>query len=371
MQFRSILGQKDVKSHFIREIQEDKVSHAQLILGKPGADTLGLALAKVQYLFCENKLENDSCGECASCKKVQLLQHPDLHFTFPVIQSKSKNSDGFLKQWREKVTESTLFSLHDWWKKMDEKGTKPIIGSEESNAIIKKMSLRSFEGGYKVLVIWQAELMNETCANKLLKLLEEPPAKTLFLLIAENSDRILPTILSRTQLVRVPAYSLEEVASYLQQQGGSWDVSHSIAARAEGDLTEAMEIFSNSEDAIMNRELFILLMRTCFKKDVNGMLDWVGAIGSKSREEQKVFVDYALHMIRQSLLKNYTQEMLVKVSQEEMQFLQNFSRFITNNNAFDFMDMFSKAHYYLDRNAYGPLLFTQLCFQVMRFIQKA
>ncbi len=371
MQFGSIVGQKEVKAHFLHEIHEDKVSHAQLILGKSGSNTLALALAKVQYLFCEQRQENDSCGTCASCKKVMQLQHPDLHFTFPVVQAKSKTSDGFIKQWRELVSESSLFTLHDWWKKMDEKGSKPIIGSEESTAIIKKMSLRSFEGGYKVLIIWQAELMNETCANKLLKLLEEPPAKTLFLLVAESSDRILPTILSRTQLVRVPTYSLEEVANFLQNQGAGREVAQSIAARSEGNLTEAQSIFVHSEDTIMNRELFILLMRTCFKKDVNGMLDWVGAIGSKSREEQKVFVDYTLHMIRQSLLKNYTQEMLIKVSPEELQFLQNFSRFITNNNAFDFMEMFSKAHYYLDRNAYGPLLFTQLCFQVMRFIHKA
>lgn len=371
MRFSEIVGQEEVKNHIVQEIQSDKISHAQLFLGNFGNSTLPLALAYVQYLFCENKTPKDSCGECASCRKVKTLQHPDLHFSFPTVQSKSKVSDGFLNQWRSFVIENPLFSAHDWWKYMDEKGTKPIIGTDESASIIKKTTLRSFEGGYKVIIMFQAEAMNETCANKLLKLLEEPQPKTIFLLLAEGTTQLLPTILSRTQVVRVPSYSLDVLTHELEKMGASRDVSISLAARAEGSLLTAINNYSHAGDTVENRELFIQMMRACFKKDVNAMLDWVGAIGIKSREDQKVFVDYSLHMVRQSLLKNYTEEMLVRVSPEEAQFLSNFARFINNNNCLDFMELFTTAHYQLNRNAHGQLLFTNLCFQVMRFIHKA
>ncbi len=371
MQFSDIIGQEEVKQHFVQEIISDKISHAQLLLGNTGHSSLPLAIAFAQFLYCENKQENDSCGSCSSCRKVATLQHPDLHFSFPTVQAKSKNSDGFLGEWRELFAENPLFSPYDWWKKMDEKGTKPIIGTDESASIIKKTALRSFEGGYKLLIMFQAESMNETCANKLLKLLEEPQPKTLFLLLAESSTLLLPTILSRTQVIRIPSYPIDTIAAHLETKGCGKEQALSIASRAEGSLAEALTIFDNSGDTAMNRELFIQMMRVCFKKDVNLMLDWVATIGSKSREDQKVFVDYGLHMIRQSLLKNYTNEMLVKVSPEEAQFLANFSRFITNNNCLEFMELFTDAHYHLGRNAHGQLLFTNLCFQVMRFIHKA
>lgn len=371
MRFSDIVGQEEVKNHLIQEIQSDKISHAQLFLGDFGHSTLPLALAYVQFLYCQDRQENDSCGTCASCRKVSTLQHPDLHFSFPTVQSKSKISDGFLNQWREFVVENPLFSPYDWWKFMDEKGTKPIIGTDESASIIKKTNLRSFEGGYKVIIMYQAEAMNETCSNKLLKLLEEPQPKTIFLLLAESSMQLLPTILSRTQVVRIPSYPLDVLTHQLEKMGAPKDASISLAARAEGSLLNAITNLQNSSDTAENRELFIQLMRVCFRKDVNAMLDWVSEIGMKSREDQKVFVDYALHMIRQSLLKNYTEEMLVRVSPEEAQFLANFARFITNNNCLDFMELFTTAHYQLTRNAHGQLLFTNLCFQVMRFIHKA
>lgn len=371
MRFSEIIGQEEVKQHIIQEIQSDKISHAQLFLGNFGYSTLPLALAFVQYLYCQNRSADDSCGTCDSCRKVSSLQHPDLHFTFPTVQSKSKIADGFINEWRSIVKENPLFSPYEWWKYMDEKGAKPIIGTDESANIIKKMALRSFEGGYKVIVMYQAEAMNDTCANKLLKLLEEPQPKTIFLLLAESTVQVLPTILSRTQVVRIPSYPLDTLVRYLEHQGAGKEISISLAARAEGNLQVARQNYEEAGDTAENRELFIQLMRVCFKKDVNAMLDWVSQIGVKSREDQKVFVDYSLHMVRQSLLKNYTNEMLVRVSPEEAQFLANFARFITNNNCLEFMELFTQAHYHLTRNAHGQLLFTNLCFQVMRFIHKA
>jgi DNA polymerase III subunit delta' len=204
-----------------------------------------------------------------------------------------------------------------------------------------------------------------------LKLLEEPQPKTIFILLSESTTQVLPTILSRTQVVRIPSYSIDVLTHYLETLGARREIAISLAARAEGSLQIAKQSFEEAGETAEYRELFIQLMRVCFKKEVNSMLDWVGIIGLKSREEQKMFVDYSLHMIRQSLLKNYTNEMLVRVSPEEAQFLANFARFITNNNCLEFMQLFTDSHYHLNRNAHGQLLFTNLCFQVMRFIHKA
>jgi len=371
VQFSSIIGQEDLKHHLTQEVQSGKISHAQLFLGKPGYGSLPLALAFVQYLFCENKSNTDSCGECAACRKVSELQHPDLHFSFPTVLAIAKKSDAFIKDWREQVKQQPYFNLYDWTKRIDPTERKPIIGVDESLEIIKKLNLKSFEGGHKVMIIWMAEEMNADGANKLLKILEEPAPKTLFILLAESQDKLLTTILSRTQIVKVPMLSAESVQLALEARGVPRNTATSIAGRSDGDMIEATAALGDQDENDHNRELFIQLMRVCFRKDVGLMLDWTDAIAASTREGQKQFLKYALHMVRQSMLKNYTQEMLTRVSQEEADFLKNFSRFISNNNIMDFMQLFNDSHYYIERNAHSKLLFTQLCFQVMRFIHKA
>ena len=371
MQFSSIVGQEELKHHLVREVQSGKISHAQLFLGKPGYGSLPLALAFVQYLFCEDKSDKDSCGTCGSCRKVTELQHPDLHFSFPTVLAIAKKADAFLKEWRAQVKEQPYFNLYDWTKRIDSSERKPVIGVDESLEIIKKLNLKSFEGGYKVMIIWMAEEMNTDCANKLLKILEEPSPKTLFLLVAEAQDKLLTTILSRTQIVKVPMIDTDSVQLALETMGVQRSTASSIAGRSDGDMIEAMSAMGDQDQNDHNRELFIQLMRVCFKKDVGLMLDWTDAISASTREGQKQFLKYALHMVRQSVLKNYTQEMLTRVSQEEADFLRNFSRFISNHNIMDFMQLFNDSHFYIERNAHSKLLFTQLCFQVMRFIHKA
>lgn len=372
MQFSQVVGQRELKAHLIQEVKSDKISHAQLFLGTSGHGSLPLVLAFVQYLFCENKSESDSCGVCSSCRKVSELQHPDLHFSFPVVQAIHKFSDQFLPQWRQQIKENPYFDLNQWTQRIDDKGRKPIIGSEESLEIIKKLSLKSYEGGYKVMVIWMAEEMNPTCSNKLLKILEEPPAKTLFLLVSESQDQLLQTILSRTQLVKVPKIDLDELATSLREKYQvDASTALSVAAQTEGNRIEAELILTANEDKDINREWFIQLMRVCYKKDVIPMMDWAENMAGIGKEKQKNFLKYALHMFRQSLLKNYTDNQLTRVSKEEDQFLHNFARFITGNNITDFMEQFNDAYYHIDRNANARILFTELCFKVMRFIHFA
>lgn len=371
MRFKEVVGHKELKQQLIDEINHEKVSHAQLFLGKAGYGSLPLALAFVQYLFCENKEPDDSCGVCDSCRKVQNLQHPDLHFSFPIVRKSKKGMDELLTTWREQISESPYFNFNDWTKRLDTK-QKPIIGKEESHDIIKKLALRSYEGGYKVMIIWMAEEMNTSAANTLLKIIEEPPAKTLFVLVAESQDKILPTIISRTQLVKISRISSEALANYLSNNRniGSTLID-SIIARSEGDLLEVQNLIGNHEERDENRELFIRLMRVCYKKNVLDMMSWAESVAEKNTEEQKIFLRYALYMFRQSMLKNYTEDVLTRVSEEESTFLDRFSRFITGNNIHDFMTTFNDAHYHLERNANSKILFMNLCFQVMRYIHKA
>lgn len=373
MLFKEVLGQDSIKQKLIQEIKNEKISHAQLFAGLPGNGGLALALAFVQYLFCEQKKEDDSCGECPSCIKIQKLEHPDLHFTFPTVLADHKLSDPLLGKWREQIKENVYFDLNDWIKKIDPKSERtPVIGSEQSVEFIKKLSLKSYEGGYKVMIVWMAEQLNVFSSNKLLKIIEEPQAKTIIILLSNSTDSLLPTILSRTQLVKIPkieqAILIEHLKSNYQV---NLEIATSILSRSDGDLIEAIRLVQSSEDNEDNRTHFIQLMRVCYKKDVLLMMEWIEETSSLSKPKIKNFLLYALHMFRQSILKNYTDDMLISVSIEEKDFLTNFAKFITGNNIFDFMKLFNDAHYHVDRNANTKILLNDLCFNVMRYIHKA
>jgi DNA polymerase-3 subunit delta' len=371
VRFSEVIGQQELKKKLIEEVKNDKLSHAQLFLGKSGYGGLQLINAFVQFLFGENKQSEDSCGECANCRKINSQQHPDVHYSFPVVQTINKTSNPHLQDWRGLNEELYCFSLNDWIRKIDPRERKPIISVAESEEIIRKLSLSSYEGGLKVMIIWMADHMNTQCANKLLKILEEPPANTLFLLTAESKELMLTTILSRTQVIRVPRVEHDQIARFIKERySENNSVASSIASRAEGDLVAAQDLVSQETNGEENHAHFVQLMRVCYKKNVLEMMAWAEELGGNSRAYQKSFLAYALHMCRQSILKNYTDDVLTKLSEEEETFLNNFSKFITGNNIIEFSELFSNSHYQVDRNANGKILFTNLCFQVMRFIHK-
>ena len=371
MQFKGVIGQTRLKQHLIDEVNSNKVSHAQMFLGKMGHGGLPLALAFVQYLFCEDKQPTDSCGACSSCRRIEKLEHPDLHFSYPTVQTISKSSSLLIKEWREQVMQQPYFSLNHWLKIIDEKERKPIISVHESQEIIKKLTLKSFVGGYKVMIIWMSEEMNTQASNKLLKLIEEPAPKTLIILLAESQDKILQTILSRTQIMRVPGLEWDDVTNYLSSQRNvGTDILESITGRAEGDLIEAIDLISQDEEN-ENHIVFMQLMRVCYKKNVLDMIKWAEDISATSNENQKKFLQYALHMFRQSLLRNYTGDVITRVSEDEDAFLKNFAQFITGNNILSMSESFSQSYYHIERNANSKILFTNLCFKVMRFIHEA
>lgn len=372
MLFKDVIGHRDLKLRFINDTLEDRVSHAHLLLGNLGHGGLPLALAFSQYLLCENKKEEDSCGICGSCKKVQKLEHPDLHFTFPTVQADSKISDPLFPQWKSLVLENPFLNLNKWITHSDEKGRKPIISVHQSVEIIKKLNFKSFGGGYKISILWMAEEMNVACANKLLKIIEEPPYKTVFILLAESEDMILPTILSRTQITKIKQLSDEDLTRYLEEkESGNEEIIQSVVSRSEGNLSLALELLKSEEKENSNFDNFVELMRVGYKKDVLEMMAWAERMATLGREEQKNFITYSLYMIRQSIMKNFTDGVLMRTSSGESAFLKNFARFITGNNVMEFNTLFSTAHYSVERNANAKLLFTTITFEVMRYIHRA
>ena len=369
MFFKDVVGQKELKKNLIKQVRSEKVPHAILLNGKPGYGTLPLALAYAQYLLCENKTEEDSCGICNSCLKTKKLQHPDLHFSYPSIQAVSRLSDAFLTDWREIVNEKRYFDLYDWIKKIDTKERKPIIGVDESKSILQKLSLKSFEGGYKIMLIWSMEAMHLSCSNKLLKIIEEPQPKTIFILISASVETILPTIISRVQLINVPKIEQEPLQRYLVDKLNMGEApAQTKAAFSEGDLVS----LANEEGLIeLHFDLFVKLMRICYKKNVVEMLNWAEEISGYTKEHQKTFISYSLHLFRMSILHNYHQEKELFVSEKEMDFLSKFAAFITGNNIELFMKKFNEAYLSIDRNANTKIMFSQLSFWVMRAIHRA
>jgi DNA polymerase III subunit delta' len=372
VKFKDVIGHKELKRDLIREIQADKISHAQLFLGKAGFGGLPLALAFVQYLFCENKQTNDSCGVCPSCVKNSDLQHPDVHFCFPIVLAENKVCDPLLGDWRSQIKKEPYFNLYDWTNVIDNKGRNAVIGTEQSGELLRKLSLKSYEGGYKVMFVWMAEQMNATFANKILKILEEPPARTLFILLTESPDKLLITIRSRTQLVRIPRISSDDLTSYLiTSHQIDPQKALTIANFSEGNYLEVLETLEFAEEKGTYTEWFIQMMRSSYKKDVHGMMNWADGLSKENRERQKQFISYALHMFRLSIMTNYLGIEFVNASEEEVKFLKNFAPFISGNNIREFFKTFNDGYYHIERNAQSKILFTQLCFQTMRYIHVA
>ncbi|MBL6667479.1 MAG: DNA polymerase III subunit delta [Crocinitomicaceae bacterium] len=371
MRFENVIGQKDLKKKLLKEVENQKISHAQMFLGDPGLGALPLAIAFAQYILCEDKQENDSCGVCPTCRQVQEIQHPDLHFSFPTIQSISKVSNGLFADWRTQIQESPYFSSFDWIKKIDPKEGKPIISVHESVEIQKKLRLKSYQGGYKILIMWLPETMNIECANKILKVLEEPPEKTLFLLVSADADALLDTIRSRCQVLQLQRIENELIGAHLKKTFNMDEQKcQSITSFSEGNLLKAYEIAQASDDDEALKDAFIDMMRSSYKKNVIEMMNWSDAMAKKGKERQKIFLTYTLHMLRQCIVKNYMGEKLVKVSKEEAAFIERFSPFVSGKNIREFMKAFDEAYYQLERNANSKILFTLLCFQSMRFLHK-
>lgn len=370
MRFEDTVGQSSVIEKLVSSANKGRISHAQLFYAKEGAGALALALAYIQFLSCTDKVGNDSCGRCNACKKMTSLTHPDLHFSFPIISDKKRpDGDSFLADWREVSEESLYFSFNDWKEQIGAENKQLIIPVREADRISKKLSLKSYEGGYKFMVIWLAEYMKAPTANKLLKLIEEPPEKTLIILVTNNFENIISTILSRTQLVKLNIPQDDEVASFLQRTYGiSEELAQNHARLADGNVSQAIHSAKNENPDADHLALFAEVMRCAYKKDIIAAIDWADKLHRMGREDLKQFLTYSLHMIRQCILGNYAGVENRKLNDGENAFAQKFAPFINHTNVIQVYEHLSKAEADIGRNGYAKIVLLDTAIELFRCI---
>lgn len=375
MQFKEVVGQKSIKEKLIHTIKENRVSHAQLFLGAEGSGNLALAIAYAQYISCDNRQEDDSCGVCPSCIKYKKLVHPDLHFVFPVSTSKTVKkdpvSDDYISQWRETIVENPYINQNKWYEIIDVENKQGIINKNESYEILKKLNLKTFESEYKIMIIWLPEKMNAFAANKLLKLIEEPPAKTLFLLVSENSEQIIPTILSRTQLIKIPKVDKESMQNALNDRYGLVpEKAADIVHLANGNYFEAQNLINSSDEDSYNFDQFTLFMRLAYQRKVVEMIGWVDKISSIGRERQKNFLSYSIRLVRENFMLNLKNKELVHLTKKEQEFSEKFSQFINQENVQQLYEAMNRAYSDIEMNAYNKIVFLDMALKIIKLIRK-
>lgn len=382
--FKDVIGQQEIKERFIRSVRDKRIPHAQLLHGEPGVGKLALAVAYAQYISCKNRSETDACGVCPSCVKYSRLQHPDLHFVFPVIKPPKANAvicDDFLQDFRDIFIENPYFGINDWYEKISDGAKQGMIYSNESSEIIRKLNLKTYESDYKVMIIWLPELMHEFCANKLLKILEEPPAFTVFLLVSDNPDRIITTILSRTQHVKVPRLPEADIVQALVELNPDKPQEEiSNAARiAEGSLLKAKVMLDDSGAQIQHFDRFVEIMRLAWmvgnRKDhasLKTLKKWSDDMASADmgRERQKQFLAYAQNMVRENYIFNLKHPELNYMTDYETKFSANFSPFINEQNVEDLVAEFSLAERHIEQNVNAKMVFFDLVLKIIMLLKK-
>jgi DNA polymerase III subunit delta' len=358
MLFKQIIGQDDLKQQLKHMVQGQRISHGLLFSGKEGSGHLALALAFTQYIFCTNKNDDDACGLCSSCLKLNKLSHPDFHLVYPIASSKDvKVSTDAVFAFREAVIRNPYLTLNDWFDELNAENKQPIISAEESSEILKKLSYTAYEGGYKIMLIWYPEKMNAVSANKLLKILEEPPEKTLFFLVTTAPDQIITTILSRTQMVKVGNIS-ESILSHEIEQYYKLNAQDAlnVARLAEGSWREVQSIMEEQDEMVALVQHFQALMRLALKFDALKMNQWIEQTAGFGRERQKQFFQYALHLIREALMINHGASNLVRLRGDELEFIKKFAPFIHEGNYERIIETFESAYFFVERNANAKIL---------------
>src|ERR1035437_9555547 len=385
MLFSEIIGQHEVKKIFVRTVIEQRIPHAQLLRGPEGVGKLGLAIAYAQYICCENRSETDSCGIWPSCVKYKKLAHPDLHFVFPVIKPTNKTTvvcDDFIAEFREMILGNLYFGVNDWFAKISGDAKQGMIYGNESEEIIRKLSLKTYESEYKVMIIWLPEKMNITCANKLLKILEEPPEKTVFLMVSNEPDQIITTILSRTQHIHIPRLSEKEIVQALLRND-DLDIEEDDALFAahisNGSYLNALATLNEGDENKQNFDRFMNVMRLSWmvgnKKDhasLKTLKKWSDdmAAASMGRERQKNFLSYAQRMTRENFIYNLQQPKLNYLTTFEADFSQRFSPFIHERNVEDLMTEFSLAERHIEQNVNAKMVFFDLTLKIIMLLKK-
>ncbi|MGV3706996.1 MAG: ATP-binding protein [Arcticibacter sp.] len=368
MLFSEIVGQKDIKRQLIRTVAEQRISHARLFLGPEGSGSLALAVAYAQYISCENRQPEDSCGECSSCRKYNRLIHPDLHFSYPFFaKHKEDTALSFIEEWREAFIRNPYLNLDEWRLQLDADNKQANINIAECHQIIRKLSMKPFESEFKVLIMWLPEYLDKE-GNTLLKIIEEPPQKTLFLLVAQNQDQILNTILSRTQLLKINRLSDEDVRQHLIDKVHVPALqAERISYLSEGSVQMAIQLSREENDNTFGR--FTEWLRNSFGNKGLQLIEFSESASKWGRENQKNFLRYGSKLLREVMMVLSGAENLIHLPENEKEFVVKFSRSVDLNKTEALISEIEKAHYHIERNANPKILFLDVSLQFTRILK--
>lgn len=372
MRFQEIPGLQSTKAHLIDSIRRGRVSHAQLFAGAEGRSHFQMALAYAQYLLCKNPGESDSCGNCSNCQAMGRLSHPDMHFIFPIAKTKDSSkkpvSDEFSRRFREFIAARQPFSLHDWLAELGIENKQGLISVNEAASILHKINLKAFGGDAKILLIWLPELMHPSAANKLLKSLEEPEANTYLLLVSNNAERVLQTVVSRCQIVHVDPHRKEDVQASLEKQGVEPAQAEQAAALSNGNMLEANKLASSSQRFINYAELFKDWARACFKADALGIFKATDRFSKLDREQQKEALDFYTQIVGFAFAKKESGASAQHPTFQAAQFnLDKFAPFVHVKNGRMIYEALSKGLYDISRNANAGITFSDMSFKISRY----
>ena len=380
MLFNEILGLTHIKSHLASSADARRIPHAQLFIGPEGSGTLPMAVAYAQYIICGNQnAENE--GQNQTCNmKCDALSHPDMHFAFPVSNSEKVKSHAvsnhYMQEWRQFIKEQPYGNLFDWYRLIGIEKKLGQIGVDEAHEIVKKLSLKSYEGGYKVMLIWMAEKMNIATANKLLKLIEEPPEKTVFLLIAQNEEQIIQTIKSRCQILNFPPLAEAAMAKALEDKGLIRTEALRLAHEANGNFNKALDLMNNDSEDLVFEKWFVQWVRSAFKAKgnkaaIHELILWAEEVAKTGRETQKKFLQYCIAVMRQAMLINFNLKELAFMRIHVDGFhLDKFAPFIHENNILDIVEELEDAMYHIERNGNSKIVLTDLSIKLTRLLHR-
>jgi len=373
MFFKDIIGQTEIKRQLIQSVKDGYIPHARLLSGPEGVGKVALALAYARYLSCTNRNETDACGHCPSCIKYNKLSHPDLHFVFPIVKNDKKKKeicDDYLTEWRTFVLQNPYFSLTSWLNFIGAENSQGMIYARESDEIIRKLNLKAYESEYKIMLVWLPEKMHEACSNKLLKMIEEPPSQTVFLLISEAPDRVIGTIQSRTQRLPIPPILPEDMENALSAMVTNDSERSNLVHLANGSYLKALEIIETGLEAEQNLEMFKTIMRNAWRKDIKNMKAEAEKFAALGRERQKYFLAYSQNMIRENFLYRLNLPEINYLNAEEAGFSVNFSPYVNEKNVEELMEELSLAEKHIESNVNPRMVFFDLSMKIAVLIKK-
>ncbi len=378
MKFKEVIGQEEAQQRLIQMVSEGRVPHAMMFCGPSGCGKMALALAFASYLLCKNNEgTDDSCGTCQQCAMLRSWSHPDLLFTYPVIKPSGSSadhktiSDDYAREWREMLSEGPYFSMDQWLEKMKAGNQQALIYVAESEVLIRKLSMKSSQGGYKVNIIWLPERMREDCANKMLKIIEEPPQQTVFLMVCEEPERLLETIRSRVQRIDMKRIDTQAIEKALVERRAIDEVmAHQIARASNGDWLKALEELDASNENHQFLDLFILLMRQAYMRNVKDLKVWSESVAALGRERQKRMLVYFQHLVRENFMYNFGNPELVYMTTAESNFAKNFARFINEANVIEINDIFATALRDIGQNGNPKMVFYDVALKMIVAIMR-